>query len=87
MIQPFPTRDEVLATMQSVIGGDTSREEAAQWASLWVNHEHDPVTDLVLWKALIQLCGVDLKDSPTSYLHSESDVDGWMSALSHARER
>ena len=66
--------DEVLATV-------VTRESASDWArSLREASDRNELTILpleekrVIWKALIFLEGVDMKDAPDSYLHNKDDI-------------
>lgn len=57
-----------------------SRETASSWASRMIENEEQLFyvpsnSEEVIWDALMFLIGVDLKDSPTSYLHDRVDIE------------
>lgn len=65
----------------SLISGTASRERVSDWArSIREADDRDEVQlssdedgDRI-WKAVLFLEGVDLKDSPETYLHNEADI-------------
>lgn len=66
---------------EDVLSGHISREEADVWAYSLV--KEDEVENLIyvpdsdrhrIFAGIMYLYGVDLKDSPDSYLHSEDDI-------------
>lgn len=66
---------------EDVLSGRISREEADVWAYSFV--KEDEAENLIyvpdsdrerIFAGIMYLYGVDLKDSPNSYLHSESDI-------------
>jgi hypothetical protein len=83
----FPSRDEVRQKLLDVLTGRTSRETAASWADTWVVEEHPRVDDVVVWKALKELSGVDLRVNATDYLHSEADIHLWLDRVENAIDR
>ena len=71
---------DVSIAFDELISGSKSREEISDWAERMMNAQderslrYDPA-DLqpTIWKAVLYLLGVDLKDSPTSYQHTTED--------------
>lgn len=76
-----PTIVEVVNQLQAILKGTISREEVADWAGFWVMADELDVEDALLWKLLKQAAGVDLKDSPVSYLHDEADIWSWIESF------
>lgn len=75
------TLEEIRVTFKNVIERNRSREWAADWAK--TRREAFDQNNLIfvpssaeksIWQAIIYLGVMDLKDSPTSYLHDELDV-------------
>lgn len=81
-----PTRDLLKARLLDLLAGRTTREEVADWAVEWVREPRPDVHDPVVWEALTQMAGADLRVSPTAYLHGESDFHAWLDALELADE-
>ena len=73
-----PTILEVVNRLQAILKGTISREEVADWAGFWVMADEPDIEDALLWKLIKQAAGVDLKDSPVSYLHDEADIRSWI---------
>jgi hypothetical protein len=73
------TKDVELA-FDDLLAGRKPREEIAAWA-MSMRAEDDrgdlqydpPAAQSGIWRALDYLGGVDLKDQPDSYLHTEED--------------
>ncbi|MBC9027031.1 hypothetical protein JDW21_17640 [Bacillus subtilis] len=69
---------ECINKIKSVLNGQTTREEVSDWAGIYV-YAYDPeVEDDRVWNMLILLSGIDLKDSPETYLHSTDDLNDWI---------
>ena len=81
---PSPSRPEVHRVLLDVLASRVSREQAANWASAWVNAPEPGVDDPVVWEALTDLAGVDLRVSPVDYLHTESDIHAWLDRMEGA---
>lgn len=75
---PSPERAAVRERLLDLLAGRASREEVAAWASTWVIQEDPAVEDPVVWNALCDLVGADLKISPVDYLHGEDDIHEWL---------
>jgi hypothetical protein len=67
-----------------LLDGRVSREEVASWAGEWVLDSDSVVDDFVVWRALTELAGADLKVGPLEYLHCESDFHAWLDAIESA---
>lgn len=72
----------IRAKFDEVLAMAVTRESASDWARLLREaSDRNELTILplekkrVIWKALIFLEGVDMKDAPDSYLHNEEDIN------------
>ncbi len=72
--------NEIKQAFDDLIKERISREEIASWALKLQFAEDDsnliydpPTEEKKIWSAIGYLAGVDLKDSPKSYLHSVDD--------------
>lgn len=75
---PSPGRAEVRQRLLDLLGGRASREDIADWASTWVTQGDPAIDDLLVWNALRELAGVDLKVNQIDYLHGEDDFHEWL---------
>ncbi|WP_174732176.1 DNA-binding protein [Mesobacillus harenae] len=73
-----PTIDEGIGKLKLVLGGEMTREEAAEWAEFFVMCDIPAIEDEKVWDLLIIISGIDILYSPTSYLHSEEDIEEWI---------
>ncbi|MEC2065854.1 DNA-binding protein [Bacillus inaquosorum] len=73
-----PKRIECINKIKSVLNGQTTREEVADWAGTYVYADDPKIEDDIVWDILILLSGIDLKDSPETYLHSPDDLKDWI---------
>jgi hypothetical protein len=75
-----PTRDEVVALLQAVLDGSTSRTAAAEWAAEIQEEieelDHDAV-EPEMWHLLRLAASLDVK-SGDSYLHDEAAIRDWI---------
>ena len=76
-----PDRAAVLQTMRATLRGEITREAAAEWAGRWVHADNPRVSDDLVWRGLIDLVGIDLRTAPTTYLHSDRDIEVWIEAF------
>lgn len=81
---PSPSREHIRQQLLDLLAGRVSREEVADWASAWVRDPEPSVDDPVVWEALKQLSGADLRETPVDYLHSESDFHEWLDRVEEA---
>lgn len=80
-----PTIEEINRRLHLVLEGKISREDLSDWAEKWQEsfdrksglRQHD----VVVWKCLDTVSGIDLRDSPTSYLHNEEDILRWIESF------
>ncbi|MGA0559044.1 hypothetical protein ACO2Q8_20470 [Larkinella sp. VNQ87] len=77
--------DELKLTLQRVLQGEVTREEAANWAfklrEMGDNNslEYAPEdSEQKIWDAILVVEGIDLKDSPNSYLHNNDDIQRFL---------
>ena len=75
----MPTRDQVLAQLDALIVGSTSREQAAMWAEQFLGS--DEFVDANVWEGITALLGADLKESPDVYLHDHDNIIEWRRRL------
>lgn len=71
----------IQSRFDDLVSGKIGREEVADWArnlreaddrrELTISPESDRS---FVWKGILFLEGVDLRDSPNSYLHNEADI-------------
>lgn len=66
-----------------LISGQLSREDADRWAYSLIQQSDQgkveflpPEDEKRIWAAIMFIYGVDLKESPGIYLHSENDIKG-----------
>lgn len=74
------TLSDISQAFNDLISGSRSREEVASWAdALRRLHDDDQLQfepdkeKCRIWGAILYLMGVDLKNSPTEYLHCTED--------------
>ncbi|SDS63326.1 hypothetical protein SAMN04489812_2509 [Microlunatus soli] len=83
-MRSVPDRDSVRERLLALLSGRMSREEVADWANPWVTADDPSIEDSVVWEALKELAGADLKVSPSAYLHGEDDFHAWLDAIETA---
>jgi hypothetical protein len=75
-----PTREELIALLQAVLDGTTSRTAAAEWASEVQDEieeqDHDAV-EPEMWHLLRLTASLDVKSGP-GYLHDDATVRDWI---------
>jgi hypothetical protein len=76
-----PSVPQIRQALLDLLTGRRSREDVAGWAGQWVNASIPTVDDPVVWKALGELAGADLRVSPHEYLHSDADFHLWLDNL------
>jgi hypothetical protein len=64
--------------LKAVLKGELTREEVSNWASHYVMADYPTIDDEIVWDFLKIICGIDLLDSPTSYLHTDEDINDWI---------
>ncbi|WP_415749607.1 DNA-binding protein [Bacillus subtilis] len=69
---------ECINKIKSVLNGQTTREEVSDWAGTYIYADDPEVKNDRVWDMLILLSGIDLKDSPETYLHSTDDLNDWI---------
>jgi hypothetical protein len=73
-----PTVSEIIKSLKSVLVGKMTREEVSDWASFYVMADNPSINDENVWDLLILLSGIDVLDSPTTYLHNDEDINDWI---------
>ncbi|PLR86517.1 hypothetical protein CVD25_03345 [Bacillus canaveralius] len=80
-----PTVEEIIKRLNLVLNGSLTREEVSNWAEYWTRKFMDEQglseRKLLVWKYLDVVSGIDLKDSPTSYLHTFEDIMEWIQSF------
>lgn len=80
-----PTVEEIIKQLNLVLEGSLTREEVSNWAEYWtrkfIDEQGLSEYNLLVWKYLDVVSGVDLKDSPTSYLHTDEDIMEWIQSF------
>jgi hypothetical protein len=75
-----PTRAEIVALLQAVLDGNSSRTAAAEWASEVQDEieelDHDAV-DPGMWHLLRLTASLDVK-SGENFLHDEATIRDWI---------
>jgi len=75
-----PTREEIVALLQAVLDGTTSRTAAAEWASEVQEEIEELDTDAVdpdMWHLLRLAASLDVQ-SGANYLHDEATIRDWI---------
>ncbi|AOC56040.1 MULTISPECIES: DNA-binding protein [Bacillus] len=73
-----PEMIDCINKIQKVLNGTMTREEVSDWAEIYVSADDPEVDDEKVWDMLILLSGIDLKDAPNSYFHTEEDLEEWI---------
>jgi hypothetical protein len=73
-----PIMKEVIEKLEKVLSGDLNREDVSDWAELYVMADEPMVDDENVWEMLKTISGIDILDSPTSYLHNQEDIEEWI---------
>ena len=73
-----PKMLDCLNKIRNVLKGMITREQVSDWAEIYVSSDDPEIDDDQVWDMLILLSGIDLKDSPNSYLHSVDDLNDWI---------
>ena len=75
------TDADIVTIFGNLLNKSKSREEVARWANSIREAEDASMLKYVpierepdIWEAILFLAGVDFKDAPNEYLHSENDV-------------
>jgi hypothetical protein len=79
LVMEAPSRELVHERLLGLLSGRFSPDEVAEWAAPWVRDRNSGFVDPVVWRALIQLSGADVRESPVEYLHSVPDFQQWLS--------
>jgi hypothetical protein len=65
--------------LKKVLKAEITREKVSYWGTHYiVNDEIYDIRDKELWNLLEKASGIDLRDSPMDYLHSEKDIQDWI---------
>ena len=75
-----PTREEIVALLQAVLDGSTSRTAAAEWASEVQEEIEELDSDAIepgMWHLLRLTASLDVK-SGDAYLHNEAAIRDWI---------
>jgi hypothetical protein len=76
------SREELTSAFDDLLSGRRTREQVSSWAeALRVAHDADKLAfepasaKPVIWEAILYLTGVDLRTSPSEYLHVPADFE------------
>jgi hypothetical protein len=75
-----PTKQEIIALLQAVLDGTTSRTAAAEWASEVqeeIEEQDSDAIDPEMWHLLRLTASLDVK-AGENYLHDEAAVRDWI---------
>ncbi len=82
------TRQELSSAFDDLVSGTRTREDVSSWATeLRVAHDEDRLAfdpanaQPMLWRAILYLTGVDLRTSPSEYLHVPADFEKFRQQL------
>jgi hypothetical protein len=73
-----PTVREIIDRLKLVLNGELTRDEVSDWASYYIMADEATIDDEIVWDLLKIICGIDILDSSTSYLHNEEDIKDWI---------
>ncbi|WP_196493747.1 DNA-binding protein [Ornithinibacillus caprae] len=73
-----PNMKEVIAKLEKVLSGELNREEVSEWAEFYVMADKPNVDDENVWEMLQTISGIDILDSPTTYLYNQEDIKQWI---------
>ena len=82
-----PTVGEVAEMLQRLIVGSVSRQEASDWAGLWITRfteiqfDRDRAADRKIKKALDRLGGANSPSTDREYLYEQVDFRRWLAEL------
>jgi hypothetical protein len=79
---PPPSMADVIAQLNAILTGDSSRTAVADWADGWIRTESSAITDPRLWQLLRLAASVDLRspvaDGRSTFLHADADIRDWI---------
>ena len=70
-------RKEVLDIYNKLISGEISREEATDWAMVFINNDLF-VDDRVSWANIMKIAASDATGLESEYLYDETDFEDWL---------
>lgn len=73
-----PTVSEIINRLDLVLTDGMTREEVSDWASYYVMADNPTIDDENVWELLKIISGIDILDSPKTYLHNEEDIKDWI---------
>lgn len=82
-----PRIHDIISKLELVLENQLLREEASEWAYKWMmiseNEEGWETTDydILVFRGLTKVYGMDMLNSPTEYLHCEEDIRDWVKEL------
>lgn len=78
-LKPEPTVKMIVQLFDQVLRNEVAREEVADFAMHFItNDTYYDIRDKYVLSLLELASGIDLKDSPTDYLHNEEDIMEWI---------
>ena len=73
-----PSLVEIIGKLELVLNGLLTRENVSDWAGLYILNDELRISDEKVCKLLNIVFGMDTKDSPTEYLHTDEEIKGWI---------
>lgn len=74
----LPSLSDIIEKLELVLKGFLTREEVSDWAAAFILDDELKIYDQNLFNLLNLVFGMDLKDSPTEYLHTEIEIKKWI---------
>lgn len=74
-----PNLETILDKLNDILVGNLSREDVTEWAMKFIEDDDLHIEDFEAWEFLKQVGGVDMIESPDSYLYTEDDIRLWIS--------
>ncbi|WP_214794765.1 MULTISPECIES: hypothetical protein [unclassified Exiguobacterium] len=78
------TIEELINRLEQVLRHERTREEISDWAYQWMEQYENidgfdwTASDEVVWSCLQTIYGMDLLETPSRYLHDQSDLEDWL---------
>lgn len=76
-----PSRTTIEEWLNDLIKGKASREDAAYWASTWVERDELDWPDSGAWQAMKMLTAAHLKTQEGVYFHGPNEFREWLNKL------
>jgi len=74
----FPSLEEIIRKLELVLENKLTREEVSDWAGSYIMDDQLNFHDNKIWDLLNLIFGMDIKDSPIDYLHTNEELENWI---------